>query len=190
MTEQSPLIVGLGGSMRPTSSTEQLLKAALAEVELAGGRTIMLDGEALNLPLFAPHLQHRSDSAVKLIETLRFADGVILVSPGYHGTISGHMKNALDYIEDLNKHDPPYLEGRAVGCCAVAAGWQASVTTLVALRSVVHALRGWPTPLGVAVNSAERLFSEDGTVVNLNVQRSLALMAHQVVAFAKSRTGT
>ena len=33
------------------------------------------------------------------------------------------------------------------------------MTTMQSLRSVVHALRGWPTPLGVAVNSTEATFT-------------------------------
>ena len=113
------------------------------------------------LPLFAPHRPERSDLALKMVEAIRCADGVVIAPPGYHGTISGHIKNALDYVEDLSKDERPYLESGAVGCCSVAAGWQASVTTLAALRSVVHALRGWPTPLGISVNSAEAVFGRE-----------------------------
>ena len=182
-----PLIVGLGGTMRPASSTERLLRSVLVEVEQAGGRCVMLDGASLDLPLFAPHRPERSLAARHLVETLRLADGVIIASPGYHGTISGHMKNALDYIEDLSGDQRPYLEGRAVGCCAAAAGWQASVTTLAALRSVVHALRGWPTPMGVTVNSADALFAEDGSVVQNHLRAAIGIMARQVVEFATLR---
>jgi FMN reductase len=89
-----------------------------------------------------------------LVDALRRADGVIIASPGYHGSVSGLVKNALDYVEDLREDDNPYLSGRAVGCVTTAYGWQAAVTTLQTLRSIVHALRGWPTPLGAAINSA------------------------------------
>ena len=179
-----PLIVGLGGTMRPFSSTERLLKSVLIAVEAKGARTLMLDGTALDLPLYAPHLEERNDASRALVEAVRTADGVILASPGYHGTISGHMKNTLDYIEDLSKDQRPYLDGRAVGCCAVAAGWQASVTTLGALRSVVHSLRGWPTPIGIAVNSVEPLFKEDGSIAKPELQIMISLLAQQVVDFA------
>ncbi len=182
-----PLILGLGGTTRPFSTTERLLKAVLQEIEASGGRTRMLDGASLDLPLFAPHHEQRTVSALALVEAVRLADGFILASPGYHGTISGHMKNALDYIEDLSKDRRPYLDGRAVGCCAVAAGWQASVTTLGALRNVVHALRGWPTPMGIAVNSAEPVFTEDGAIVKPELQRGIQLLAHQVIEFAQMR---
>ena len=134
---------------------------------------------------FAPHRPERSDLALKMVEAIRCADGVVIASPGYHGTISGHMKNALDYVEDLSKDERPYLESRAVGCCTVAAGWQASVTTLAALRSVVHALRGWPTPLGISVNSAEAVFAENGSILKPAVSTAVRLLARQVVGFAQ-----
>ena len=40
---------------------------------------------------------------------------MIVATPGYHGGLSGLVKNALDYIEDLANDDRPYLEGRVVG---------------------------------------------------------------------------
>ena len=37
-----------------------------------------------------------------------------------------------------------------VACVATASGWQAAASTLRSPRDTVHALRGWPTPLGLA----------------------------------------
>ncbi len=47
---------------------------------------------------------------------------------------------------------------RSVGLIATAYGWQATGSTLATLRSIVHALRGWPTPLGAAINSSGGIF--------------------------------
>ena len=74
----------------------------------------------------------------------------MLVSPGYHGAVSGLVKNALDYVEDLRDEPRPYLDGRAVGCVAIALGWQAAVTTLTrCARSCTRCAAGrhrsaWP----------------------------------------------
>lgn len=181
-----PLVVGIGGTTRASSSTERALRAALAAAEAAGAETLLLGSAALELPAYAPERPERTPAAQRLVEAVRAADGLIVASPGYHGGISGQLKNALDYLEDLREADPPYLDGRAVGCVVCAWGWQATTTTLVSLRSVVHALRGWPTPLGVALNSAEPVFGEDGSVA-APAARSLRLMAEQVVEFARMR---
>ncbi|SLI18383.1 putative flavoprotein [Mycobacteroides abscessus subsp. abscessus] len=140
--------------MRPASSTETALRLALDAAQANGARTAVFGGGALaRLPMYDPD-RPPGDEARQLIEALRRADGVIIASPGYHGSVSGLVKNALDYVEELRDDGKPYLSGRAVGCVSTAYGWQAAVTTLQTLRSIVHALRGWPTPLGAAINSA------------------------------------
>ncbi len=176
-------VVGIGGSIRADSQSERALLIALAGAEDAGAKTTMISGSQLVLPFYDPSVPDRPAEAIRLVEELRTADGVLLVSPGYHGTVSGLVKNALDYVEDLRDNDPPYLDGRAVGCVAAAFGWQAAVTTLTALRSIVHALRGWPTPLGAAVNSAQVTFGEDGCS-DPRVEETLRTIGHQVVDFA------
>jgi FMN reductase len=145
-------------------------------------------GPDLALPMFEPTSGARSGQATALVEAFRQADGVVLGSPGYHGGISGLVKNALDYIEDLRDDERPYLEGRAVGCIACASGWQTAGTTLQALRSVVHALRGWPTPLGLAVNSNEYEAGRRGPYDD-QVATQITLVARQVVQFATAWRG-
>lgn len=176
-------VVGIGGSIRADSQSERALHIALTGAEAAGAKTTMITGNQLLLPFYDPSIPDRPEAARRLVEELRLADGVLLVSPGYHGTVSGLVKNALDYVEDLRENDPPYLDGRAVGCVAAAFGWQAAVTTLTALRSIVHALRGWPTPLGAAVNSAQVTFDDDGCS-DPKVDETLRTIGRQVVEFA------
>ncbi|MGH3622419.1 MAG: FMN reductase, partial [Sciscionella sp.] len=77
-----------------------------------------------------------------------------------------------------------------VGCVAAAHGWQAAVTTLTALRQIVHALRGWPTPLGAAVNSADVIFGADGSCSDEKVARNLRTIGAQVAEFAVARGGS
>lgn len=180
----APLIVGIGGTTRKGSSSEMVLRAALAEAEKLGARTMLIAGPDLVLPLYAPEDPTRDPAAQKLITALKEADGVIISSPGYHGSISGMVKNALDYIEDIRDDARPYLDGRAVGCIACAYGWQATGSVLAALRSIAHALRGWPTPLGIAVNSLNELFDEDGACIDKPLASQLRIMAEQVMTFA------
>ena len=148
----------------------------------------MLSASALDLPLYAPeNSELETPKAVALLDLVQRADGIMIATPGYHGGISGLVKNALDYLEDLRFAPRPYLEGRAVGCIVCAYGWQATVTTLQSLRTTVHALRAWPTPLGVALNSADELFTPDGLVVDPAVEERFTMLAEQVVGFARAQ---
>ena len=181
-------VVGIGGSLRPDSQSERALRIVLSGAEEAGAKITVITGADLVLPFYDPAVADRPAAARHLVEEIRHADGVVLVSPGYHGTVSGLVKNALDYLEDLREDDRVYLDGRAVGCVAAAHGWQAAVNTLTALRSIVHALRGWPTPLGAAVNSAEVVFGPDGECSDAQVAERLRIIGHQVVDFALSHS--
>jgi len=181
-----PLILGLGGTMSANSTSERLMRHVLAQCAAAGAETLAFDGMALDMPMYG-YGTPRTDKALALIDGLRRADGIVLASPGYHGTVSGLIKNALDYVEDMAKDDRPYFEGRAVGLIAVAAGWQATGTTLATMRSIVHALRGWPTPMAVTVNSASPVFGEAGDVADATLTKQLDILARQVTGFARMR---
>jgi FMN reductase len=185
----SPYIVAVGGTLRPGSSTEKAMQYVLDAVQRAGARTRLISGPALQLPMYQPENAERSAAARDLVAQLALADGIILGSPGYHGSISGLIKNALDYAEDLRADVRPYFSGRAVGCIATAGGWPGAVNTLSALRDVVHALRGWPTPLGATINSSERVFDEDGTCLVPRVAQMLDVIAAEVMGFVRVRAG-
>lgn len=182
----TPLIVGIGGTGSPTASTEKILHHALAAAQSVGADTIMFDGKALDMPMYS-YGGERTEPARAMIDALRRADGIIIASPGYHGTISGLIKNALDYVEDMSRDERAYFEGRAVGLIAVAAGWQATGSTLATLRSITHALRGWPTPMAVAINSAQAVFDGDGRIADPAVVSQLDILAGQVVEFARMK---
>jgi FMN reductase len=180
----SPYIVAVGGTLRANSSTERAIQHVLAAAERAGARTRLISGAALQLPLYQPDNPERSDGARSLVAELALADAIVLGSPGYHGSISGLVKNALDYAEDLRGDPRPYFSGRPVGCIATAGGWPAAVNTLGALRDIVHALRGWPTPLGAAINSAEQVFDDEGACRIPRVAQMLETMAAEMMEFA------
>src|SRR3546814_17346914 len=87
----------------------------------------------------------------------------------------------------MAKDELVYFEGRAVGLIAVAAGWQATGTTLATLRSITHALRGWPTPMAVAVNSMLPIIDENKQLTDKGVSAQLDVVAEKVVPFRSER---
>lgn len=185
MNSAKPRVVALGGNATPGGSAERLLRHALARCEAYGAETSLFAGPAIDLPMYAPHRSERDTKAQALIAALRQANGIIIASPGYHGTVSGLVKNALDYVQDMAGDEAAYFDGRSVGLIAVAGGWQATGTTLGTLRSITHALRGWPTPMAVTVNSSQPVFCDDGNVIDAAIANQLDLMAQQVVKFAE-----
>jgi FMN reductase len=182
-----PLVVGLGGTLRTGSTSERALALALAAAARLGASTAMFSGPAIALPHYDPAEGERGPEAKALVAALRRADGVIVSSPSYHGSVSGLLKNALDYVEDMRADPRVYLADRAVAIIVCADGIQAMGSTLASLRAVAHALRAWPTPFAAVVNSAARPFGPDGACQSAEVEQSLRLVAAQVVEFAQMR---
>ena len=185
--KRPPLVVGIGGALSTRSNTEKAIAVVLAHASGLGAQTLLFAGEALNLPLYGRTEAARSPAASALVAAMRQADALVLASPSYHGGISGVVKNAIDYAEELRADTPPYLDERAVGCIATGGGWQGAVITLNALRNVVHTLRGWNTPLGVVINTSEDRFDEAGRCSSEKIEEQLRAMAQQLVEFAIMR---
>lgn len=182
-----PLIVGIGGTPRTGSSTERALILALRHVEEAGARSRLFGGEFLErLPHFNPGPEGPSAQQRELAEAVRDADGIILATPGYHGSLSGVVKNALDTLELTRGHERPYFEGKPVGIIVTADGTQAGGATLMVVRGIIHAMRGWPTPYGAALNAAN-LFDAAGECREAKDAWQITTVADQVMEFAKMR---
>lgn len=184
-----PLILGIGGTLRAQSTGQKALAYVLARAEERGARTELVSGQALSLPLYSPELSQRSEAVERLVALMRECDGLVICSPAYHGSISGLVKNAIDYTEDMNRDPRVYFDGLPVGCIACGAGWQATGQTLAALRAIAHALRGWPTPMGAMINSTQLVFDADGACVDAAVRFQLDTIADQVTEFALRRIG-
>ncbi|WP_375289491.1 NADPH-dependent FMN reductase [Qipengyuania sp.] len=184
-------IVAIGGTVNQGSTTEHALRLATRPAEQAGAQVQVFGGDYLAGLAHYRGAGHEVGSGGELVEAVRGADGILIAAPGYHGTISGLVKNALDYLEDLSGDSRPYLHGRAVGLIATAAGVQASMSTLGTLRAIAHALRGWPTPMGATIRAYEGLFDAEGQCSDERACAQLALVGQQVLegARALSRLG-
>lgn len=177
-------LAAIGGTMRQGSSTERAMQVAAAAAQDEGVEVITFDGEYIAK---LPHYRGPDWSAEhgrEMIEAVRSADALLIATPGYHGTISGMVKNAIDYLEELAKDRRPYLEGRPVGLIATAFGHQAANSSMNTLRTIVHALRGWPTPFGAAIKVEPQSFDANGACLDPGIQGQLELVGRQVARAA------
>lgn len=188
MAESSPVrVLCIGGSTRPNSSSEKAVKVSAAAAEAAGAVVDLMVSRELMFPIYDTETADRTPEASRFVKAARAADALIIASPGYHGSMSGMLKNVLDYLEDTNKDERVYLDGVPVGCIAVSYGWQATVSTLQSIRTTVHALRGWPSPFGATINATEPIFDADGACIDERARFGLETVAKQVVEFAQLR---
>ncbi len=170
-------VVGFAGSLNENSSTRLALQLALDQAATHGAATKLLHLGELQLPVFDPGKP--SAEATAFAQTLYDADALIWASPLYHGSMSGAFKNALDWLEILSKHSPPYLTSRPVGLIATSGGGHA-IQAIVAMEHVVRALRGWTVPMVVAIERASAALQQKDP----RTLAQLQLLGDEIVAAA------
>jgi FMN reductase len=152
----------------------------------AGAAVELLDIRRLDLPMYNPDNEDagRPESVSRLIESCRAADGLLWSSPLYQGTISGALKNALDWLHPLGKLDPPYLHDKVIGLISAAGGTQ-GLQAINTMEFAVRALRGWAVPYVVPVAAAYRIFDQDGRIADRGIERQLKTLGAEVVRVAE-----
>jgi FMN reductase len=181
-------ILGIGGTTSAKSWSLVPLEAALAKVRDLGGETTLASVYDLNLPLFHTEwrLEDYPPTLAWLLDEVRHADGLILCSPTYHGTISGAIKNVLDTLIFLGWDTPPYLAGKPVGLMSY--GGMTSMGVLQALTNCVRGLKGISVPTHVAVPE-DSIDRENVVLESEKIERRLDLMVAEIVSFASHLRG-
>jgi len=153
-------IVGIGGSLRPDSSSYQALAVAIQRVQALGASTEILDLREMDLPFCDGGEDYPGyPDVIRLRETVQEADGLILATPEYHGSVSGVLKNALD----LMSFDQ--LSGKVTGLISVLGG-QSNSNALNDLRVIMRWVHGWVIPEQIAIGQSWKAFGKDGKLLD------------------------
>src|SRR5919204_2672135 len=170
-------ILGVGSSMRQGSYSTLAVKIVLEiAAKKYGAETRLLDLRQTNLPLYNPADQlPKSNDIQKVVESVNWADAFVLASPDYHGSMSGTMKNFLDYFwEEFAGKTFAYL------CTSHEKG----LTVMDQMRTAVRQCYGWSLPYGISVNAKED-FNERGEIINELLDKRLKILAHDLVIYGK-----
>jgi NAD(P)H-dependent FMN reductase len=131
-TSMSRRLLVLSGAASRGSRTHTVAEAVSRHVVATGSRPVLRDLSEQDLPLL--HTGHQaSDALTDLRHQAAQADALVWVTPCYHGSYSGLLKNALDHLRE------PDLRGKPVGLVAVGTSLTA-VQACEHLRSVARAL--------------------------------------------------
>lgn len=153
-------IVGITGSLRQDSYSAQALQQIIEMVQAKGAETEILDLRTMNLPFCDGGDEYPDYPDVKrLRDTVKAADGLILATPEYHGSLSGVMKNALDLMSF------EHLSNKVTGLVSVLGG-QSNSNALNDLRVIVRWVHGWVIPEQVAIGQAWKAFDKEGKLVD------------------------
>ena len=167
-------ILGVSGSMREGSHSARALSLVLEAARARGAETRLLDLRASDLPMYRPRgAAIETDSLRAATEAVNWADAFVLASPDYHGSMSGAMKNFLDYYWTE-------FAGKVFGY--LCASHEKGLTAMEQMRTAVRQCYGWSLPYGASFHGDED-FDSAGNLHNANVARRVRMMARDLVTY-------
>jgi len=144
----------LAGSNRKDASSTKLLRYMAGRLKERGVEAALFDVYESPLPMYSPDDEEPHPNARRLASLVRSADALVLGTPEYHGSVSGALKNALDYLGSEEVGGKPTLS-------VSSSGGAVGVSSLTHLQSIVRGLHGINCPEWVSLGGRQRLF-EDG----------------------------
>jgi FMN reductase len=168
-------LLGVSGSMREGSYSLRALTLALRAAADRGADTSVLDLRLANLPMYNPDAAP-TDAAGhvrRATEAVGWADAFVLASPDYHGSMSGAMKNFLDYHWEE-------LTGKLFGY--LCASHEKGLTVMDQMRTAVRQCYGWSMPYGVSIHG-EHDFDTAGKLTNARTEKRLAMMGRDLTVY-------
>lgn len=178
MSNDSVRILGISGSYGLTSKNGLLLDLTLKACESQGASVEIWDHVENPLPLVGEEGCWENENVKSFQQLASECDGFILSSPEYHGTMSGVMKNSLDWLYK------DHVGGKAFGLLSTLGG-QSNSNTLNHMRISVRWIHGWCVPEQVAVGQVKNAFNEDGTLVDEDIASRVDDLGLSVVQTAK-----
>ena len=165
-------ILGVASSMRESSYSTRVLKVVLKKAEEGDAEIKLLDLRELQLPMYHPE-QNSSPELDKVTEYVKWADAFVLASPDYHGSMSGVMKNFLDFFWSD-------FAGKTFGY--ICASHEKGLTVMDQMRTAVRQCYGWSMPYGISVNS-DQDFDKQGNITNENILSRIETIARDLVVY-------
>jgi len=167
-------ILGVAGSTRQGSYSLHALKIALDNAKNYGAQTRLLELGKIVMPLYDPN-RESSREVEYVAESVSWADAFILASPDYHGSISGALKNFLDYFFEE-------FAGKLFGY--IVASHEKGLTVMEQMRTSIRQCYGWSMPYGVSI-SGEQDFGKNGEMENARIAKRLQMMSRDLVVYGK-----
>ena len=166
-------IVGIVGSLRTDAYSGLALQQAINRVQALGAEVEILDLRDMNLPFCDGGSDYPNHPDVEVLrDKVKAADGLILATPEYHGSLSGVLKNALDLMSF------EHLSDKVTGLISVLGG-QSNSNALNDMRIIVRWVHGFVIPEQIAIGQAWQAFDSEGKLKD-------AKLAERFDGFAQS----
>jgi chromate reductase len=175
-------IVGLSGSLRKGSYNSAALRAAQA---LAPEGAVIEIAEIGDLPLYNDDIREAGYPAPveRLRRQIAEADAVLFVTPEYNYSVSGVLKNAIDWAS--RPPNQPF-DGKPVGIMGASGGLFGTARAQYHLRQMLIFLNAFPVNKPeVMIGQAQTKFDEAGNLTDEATREFIRKLLVSLVAWTE-----
>ena len=183
----APKVLAFAGSLRKDSFNKKLARVAADAVRAAGGEVTLIDLKDFPMPLYDGDIESSEGippNAKKFKELMLAHEALLISSPEYNTSITGVLKNTIDWASRAEKGEPPLacFDRKVAGLLSASPGAFGGMRSLAAIRSILSNIRVLVLPEQVAVPKAHEAFGPEGKLLDAKLSGAVENLARRLVA--------
>ncbi|CUR52507.1 Flavin reductase [Nitrosotalea devaniterrae] len=164
-----PKILAFAGSTRIDSFNKKLVKIAAIGATENNVDVTVIDLRDFAMPLYDGDLEQKDglpSNARKLKDLMLSHQGFLISSPEYNSSISGVLKNTIDWTSRVSEGEEPLacFKGKVAGIMSASPGGLGGLRGLVHVRAILENISVLVIPDQIAVAKAHEVFNTNGTL--------------------------
>ncbi|HEU4751743.1 MAG TPA: NAD(P)H-dependent oxidoreductase [Armatimonadota bacterium] len=181
----TPRLLAFAGSTRAESYNKKLVHVAIAGARAAGAEVTYVDLRDYPLPLYDGDLEAEHglpENGRRLKDLMLRHEGLLIASPEYNSSITGVLKNTIDWISRPVAGEPPLAEfqDKVAALMSASPGSLGGLRGLVHVRAILGNLGVLVLPTQVAIPHADEAFKPDGTLREPSRQSAVEKLGAQL----------
>lgn len=174
----TPKILAFAGSTRTDSFNKKLVKIAAAGAREVDVDVTVIDLRDYPMPLYDEDLEKKDGlppATLKLKELLLSHNGFLISSPEYNSSISGVLKNTIDWTSRQGDDESPLscFKDKVSGIMSASPGGLGGLRGLVHVRAILENIGVLVIPTQVAISKAHEAFNLDETLKDEKQERQV-----------------
>jgi NAD(P)H-dependent FMN reductase len=179
-------ILAFAGSTRADSYNKKLSRIAADSARGAGAEVRWIDLADYRMPLYDGDLEKHEGipaTALQFRELLEGHQAFLISCPEYNGSISGVLKNAIDWasrpLPEARKRDA--FRGKVAGLLGASPGRFGAIRSLLTAQAILARLGAHVLPDLVTVSNAHEAFDESGNLREESNHKRVESLARMLV---------
>ena len=184
-------LLAFAGSTRSGSLNQALIDLAVAEARALGAEVTAIRLKDFDLPIYDGDLERDAfPAAARELKGLFVAhDGFLIATPEYNGSVSGVLKNAVDWASRPTDGESlvtlSAFRGKVAGLMAASIGPFGGLRGITHMRQILSTIQTVVATEQVLLPAAHNAFDEAGQIREELPRQLLSLLVARVVFLAE-----